>query len=314
MDPTLLQLFTPEEILARLGQKKSTGCLHLYTTKQAANIFLKDGVVTATSNGSAEGVEVLKQVLAWKDVYYVWHPDATAPAASFKPLHVPVHDILAQLRTSSDPNRQGVTVGRASDVLPKAGLRTTGALPKAAKATGSIPSVAGRASGTLPAPKATSSPPVYQSIGAKGTTTAPLDLPAHPKASAPLAEATTPSHLSATKSINANTLDRAVEEAALLKKHRLVLVSTDNPEWRLRITQISGLLGRNPACELSIPHPSISRQHCVIQLTDRGLNVKDLGTTNGTKVNGISLGEGYVNVGDKLTFGHLTFQLERDKE
>jgi pSer/pThr/pTyr-binding forkhead associated (FHA) protein len=46
---------------------------------------------------------------------------------------------------------------------------------------------------------------------------------------------------------------------------------------------------------------------------ERGLHVKDLSTTNGTKVNGIPLTEGYVSVGDKLTIGHLEFVVEKDE-
>jgi pSer/pThr/pTyr-binding forkhead associated (FHA) protein len=41
------------------------------------------------------------------------------------------------------------------------------------------------------------------------------------------------------------------------------------------------------------------------------LLVKDMNTTNGTKVNGTVMKEGYVNVGDKLTIGHLPFVLEK---
>jgi hypothetical protein len=169
----------------------------------------------------------------------------------------------------------------------------------------------------MPAQTATSSPPIYQSIGTKGKTTAPLEpLETHvPKAiPASLADAHVPIQLTATKNINPTGQDRWGEEEALLKKHRLVLVSVDNPGVRLKIRRMSGLLGRNPACELAVPHPSVSRQHCLLRISERGLNVRDLGTTNGTRVNGIALTEGLVNIGDKLTFGHVAFVLEQDKE
>jgi len=285
MDFTVLQLFTPEEILDRLGKKKCTGCLHLYTTSESANIFLKDGVVVATMNGSMEGIDVLKQVLIWKNVHSAWQPEMTTPGMALKPLHVNVQDILAQLHTTTAPARKS--------------------------------SAAVRISGRLPASASDSSSPIYQSIGAKGKTTGPMEPPDSPAPKAtlmPLAEAITPGQMAVTKSLKPTSQSRSIEEEALLKKHRLVLVSVDNPELRLKIARVSNLLGRNPACELPISHPSISRQHCLLQLLNRGLNVKDLGTTNGTKVNGITLTEGLVNVGDKLTFGHLTFFLAQDKE
>jgi pSer/pThr/pTyr-binding forkhead associated (FHA) protein len=86
----------------------------------------------------------------------------------------------------------------------------------------------------------------------------------------------------------------------------------ETPEKRLRLIRVGNLVGRNPACDLAISHPSISRQHCLLQLTERGLHVKDLDTTNGTRVNGIALKEGYVNVGDRLTIGHVHFMVEKE--
>ncbi len=49
-----------------------------------------------------------------------------------------------------------------------------------------------------------------------------------------------------------------------------------------------------------------------MQITERGLHIKDLGTTNGTKVNGINLTERFINPGDQLTMGHLVFVLEKE--
>jgi hypothetical protein len=284
MDSTVLQLFTPEEILERLGGKKLSGCLHVYTARESANIFFRDGVVIAAAGGSAEGVEVLKQILAWQDVHCAWQPEVTMPETALKPLHLPVRDLLAQLRAEAEPARPAVPSARSSVAPPVPGA---------------------------------SAPPIYQSIGTKGRTTAPLEpltAPALKAIPAPLVDAQTPIQMTATKNINPTAQDRSREEEALLKKHRLVLVSVDNPELRLKITRVSGLLGRNPACELPVPHPSVSRQHCLLQISERGLNLKDLGTTNGTRVNGIALSEGLVNVGDKLAFGHVAFVLEQDKE
>jgi pSer/pThr/pTyr-binding forkhead associated (FHA) protein len=120
------------------------------------------------------------------------------------------------------------------------------------------------------------------------------------------------SSLTATKTFSVSAEDRAALDAALLKKYPLVLVPVETPEKRLKITRVSNLTGRNPACDLAISHPSISRQHCLLQLTERGLHVKDLDTTNGTRVNGIALKEGYISPGDKLTIGHVHFMVEKD--
>src|SRR3982751_504273 len=46
------------------------------------------------------------------------------------------------------------------------------------------------------------------------------------------------------------------------------------------------LVGRKEDCDLRLDHKSVSKLHCVIVKTDGLLLVRDLGSTNGTRVNG----------------------------
>src|SRR5438874_12578170 len=46
------------------------------------------------------------------------------------------------------------------------------------------------------------------------------------------------------------------------------------------------LVGRQEGCDLRIQHKSVSKMHCVIAKTDGLLLLRDLGSTNGTRVNG----------------------------
>ena len=46
------------------------------------------------------------------------------------------------------------------------------------------------------------------------------------------------------------------------------------------------IVGRHEACDVRIDHPGLSQRHCVLVRTDGLLIVRDLVTTNGTKVNG----------------------------
>jgi pSer/pThr/pTyr-binding forkhead associated (FHA) protein len=46
------------------------------------------------------------------------------------------------------------------------------------------------------------------------------------------------------------------------------------------------LVGRNEDCELRLDHKSVSKQHCILVKTDGLILVRDLGSTNGTRVNG----------------------------
>ena len=46
------------------------------------------------------------------------------------------------------------------------------------------------------------------------------------------------------------------------------------------------LIGRNEECELRLDHKSVSKLHCILVKTDGLILVRDLGSTNGTRVNG----------------------------
>lgn len=46
------------------------------------------------------------------------------------------------------------------------------------------------------------------------------------------------------------------------------------------------LIGRNEDCDVRIDHKSVSKLHCVLVKTDGLIMLRDLGSTNGTRVNG----------------------------
>jgi hypothetical protein len=82
---------------------------------------------------------------------------------------------------------------------------------------------------------------------------------------------------------------------------------------RLRLKKVSTVVGREATCDLYIESFQVSRRHCLLQITDRGLSVKDLDSTNGTFVNGIPLKDGYINDGDRLSLGTYVMTLRREK-
>jgi predicted component of type VI protein secretion system len=46
------------------------------------------------------------------------------------------------------------------------------------------------------------------------------------------------------------------------------------------------LVGRNDDCDVRLDHKSVSKLHCILVKTDGLILVRDLGSTNGTRVNG----------------------------
>lgn len=68
------------------------------------------------------------------------------------------------------------------------------------------------------------------------------------------------------------------------------------------------LIGRSPECHLCAGSTSISRKHCAITRTGTKVTIKDLGSRNGTLVNGTKTeGEVELQSGDEITIGSLEF-------
>lgn len=72
------------------------------------------------------------------------------------------------------------------------------------------------------------------------------------------------------------------------------------------------LIGRHPECDIQIDSRKISRKHCCIAQVDDHLVVRDLGSTNGIRINGVRVLEGRLKAGDELTIGGSRFRLSWD--
>jgi predicted component of type VI protein secretion system len=72
------------------------------------------------------------------------------------------------------------------------------------------------------------------------------------------------------------------------------------------------LLGRHPECDIQIDSRKISRRHCCIAQVSDYLVVRDLGSTNGVRINGVRVTDGRLNAGDELTIGNHRYQITWD--
>ena len=67
-------------------------------------------------------------------------------------------------------------------------------------------------------------------------------------------------------------------------------------------------IGRDAACDLVLPDPSVSRWHAGLTRCASGWMLDDLGSTNGTLLNGWRVRESVpVQPGDQVSFGAVTF-------
>src|SRR5690554_595174 len=67
------------------------------------------------------------------------------------------------------------------------------------------------------------------------------------------------------------------------------------------------VIGRAPECDISLPAAHLSRRHAQLKVLDGFLYVKDLGSANGTYLNGKQVTEARVKRGDELRFDALSF-------
>lgn len=70
-------------------------------------------------------------------------------------------------------------------------------------------------------------------------------------------------------------------------------------------------IGRDPANGLRLSHETVSRLHAELTLRGGLWVLRDLGSTNGTTVNGRRVtGSVVVKAGDMVSFGHMSFRLD----
>src|SRR4051794_41598146 len=69
------------------------------------------------------------------------------------------------------------------------------------------------------------------------------------------------------------------------------------------------VIGRKEECDLRLEHKSVSKMHCVIVRTDGLLLLRDLGSTNGTRVNGQRVRRAALLPNDQLSIANYKFRV-----
>lgn len=69
-------------------------------------------------------------------------------------------------------------------------------------------------------------------------------------------------------------------------------------------------IGRDPACDLVLVDPRASRRHCTIEATQGGLAFRDLGSSNGSFLNGERRESAALALGDVLGIGDCELVVE----
>ena len=77
-------------------------------------------------------------------------------------------------------------------------------------------------------------------------------------------------------------------------------------ELRLGVNRI----GRDPNCDFSIAHSTLSGIHCELEVRAEGVLLRDCGSTNGTFVNGDPVQEAWLSRGQEVKLGDVELFVE----
>lgn len=70
------------------------------------------------------------------------------------------------------------------------------------------------------------------------------------------------------------------------------------------------VVGRHPACDARLDSLRVSRHHCCMMQESGEVVVRDLGSTNGIRINGQRVEMGRLKVGDELSIAHIRYRLD----
>jgi predicted component of type VI protein secretion system len=92
---------------------------------------------------------------------------------------------------------------------------------------------------------------------------------------------------------------------------KLVVIKGSQKTREVLLRKAETVIGRQIGCGLRIPSATVSRRHCRLFVCDDALAVEDLGSVNGTFLNGRRVrGSEPVRPGDRLEIGPVAFIVE----
>jgi hypothetical protein len=74
------------------------------------------------------------------------------------------------------------------------------------------------------------------------------------------------------------------------------------------------VVGRHPQCDARIDSIRVSRRHCCMTAEHGEVVVRDLGSTNGIRINGQRVEMGRLRPGDELAIAHIRYRLDSANE
>jgi pSer/pThr/pTyr-binding forkhead associated (FHA) protein len=91
---------------------------------------------------------------------------------------------------------------------------------------------------------------------------------------------------------------------------KLLVVDGSTNVKEVTLRRIRTVAGRKKGCKLRIRSELVSRIHCSLIRDGSRLSIKDLGSSNGTYVNGVRVSEAALQSGDTIQIGPVKFVVQ----
>ncbi len=92
---------------------------------------------------------------------------------------------------------------------------------------------------------------------------------------------------------------------------KLILSLPDGVKQEFLLSKTSVTIGRATACDIVVQDGKTSRTHAELECGAQECRVTDLGSTNGTRINGAAIKQGALKPGDVLSIGDSLFRFDR---
>ena len=92
----------------------------------------------------------------------------------------------------------------------------------------------------------------------------------------------------------------------------LKIMSGDRKGEKIEIDRDEVIIGRAPDNVVFLDDPAVSSRHCAVLRNGRRFTLKDMGSTNGTRLNNVAIKEYRLSPKDVITVGAVDIMLDGD--
>jgi transcriptional regulator with PAS, ATPase and Fis domain len=99
------------------------------------------------------------------------------------------------------------------------------------------------------------------------------------------------------------TITTIRSDAVELPDVRVVVTPQNGPPIEATLGVAPLVVGTSADCDVVVPDPRVSRRHCELRITPRGVLLTDLGSKNGSFINDVLIHEGFLSPGAVASLG-----------